>query len=111
MPFSFAAGGPALVAPHYNVSLMHLGQPRQLEPSCPPQDVVPTTNQYRRGQLREHVHASSGTPSTQDRLDRTAGELRSQIPDEFIGNYAAVRSLSADFNFSALRTTSPTSPT
>ncbi|XP_050047144.1 uncharacterized protein [Dermacentor andersoni] len=40
-----AAGGPALVAPHYNVSLMHLGQPRQPAPSCPPQDNYPAINQ------------------------------------------------------------------
>ncbi|KAK8772070.1 hypothetical protein V5799_024688 [Amblyomma americanum] len=36
---SVEAGGPALVAPHYNVSLMHLAEPRPPAPSCPPPDM------------------------------------------------------------------------
>ncbi|KAH7978490.1 hypothetical protein HPB49_005614 [Dermacentor silvarum] len=44
---TIAAGGPALVAPHYNVSLMHLDQPRQPAPSCPPQDVESGQNDAR----------------------------------------------------------------
>uniref|UniRef100_A0A023G2M7 Putative secreted mucin n=1 Tax=Amblyomma triste TaxID=251400 RepID=A0A023G2M7_AMBTT len=33
-----AAGGPALVAPRYNVSLVHLAEPRPPAPSCPQQE-------------------------------------------------------------------------
>ncbi|KAL3222349.1 hypothetical protein MRX96_028447 [Rhipicephalus microplus] len=42
---TIAAGGPAMVAPYYNVSLMHLSHPRQPEPSCPPQDNYPAITQ------------------------------------------------------------------